>query len=516
MKQTERCKTLRLVLGDQLNIKHPWWQSVDESIVYVLIEARSETDYVVHHIQKVIAFFLAMRAFADELRAAGHRVHYIRLDDDENVGGLSANIRKMMKTFEAGRFEYQLPDEWRLDRELSTLSAEYHPAVQAEDTHHFYTHRADLQTFFKGKKLFLMENFYRHMRKKHGVLMDGSEPATGQWNYDKDNRKKLPRTQQIRPPKVFERDASDLFEMIEKAGVKTIGRVDPKHFFWPVTREEGLELLDHFIEHLLPLFGAYQDALTERDWSLFHSRLSFVMNVKLISPAEVVEAVETRWRRNPEHASIAQVEGFIRQILGWREYMRGIYWAKMPEFASMNFFGHDRKLPEWFWTGETKMNCLRHAIGQSLDYAYAHHIQRLMVTGNFALLAGINPDEVDTWYLGIYIDAIEWVEITNTRGMSQFADGGIVGSKPYVSSANYIKKMGSYCDGCAYRHDVRTGEGACPFNSLYWHFYDKHREKLERNPRIGMMYRTWDKMDAERQNALLSQAEEYLNNIENL
>lgn len=507
---------MRLVLGDQLNIKHPWWQRVDDSVVYLLIEARSETDYVIHHIQKVIAFFLAMRGFADALKAAGHRVHYIRLDDDENVGALSDNIRKVMKTFEATRFEYQHPDEWRLDRELSALSAEYHPAVQAEDTHHFYTERADLETFFKGKKLFLMENFYRHMRKKHGVLMDGSEPATGKWNYDHDNRKKLPRTQQILPPKVFERDVSDLFEMIEKEGVKTMGRVDPKHFIWPVTREEGLEMLDHFIEHLLPLFGAYQDALTERDWSLFHSRLSFVMNVKLISPAEVVEAVEARWRRDPEHATIAQVEGFIRQILGWREYMRGIYWAKMPEFASMNFFGHDRKLPEWFWTGETKMNCLRHAIGQSLDYAYAHHIQRLMVTGNFALLAGIDPDEVDAWYLGIYIDAIEWVEITNTRGMSQFADGGIVGSKPYVSSANYIKKMGSYCDGCAYRHDVRTGEGACPFNSLYWHFYDKHRDKLERNPRIGMMYRTWDKMDAERQSALLSQAEEYLNKIEEL
>lgn len=516
MKQTERCTTMRLVLGDQLNIKHPWWQRVDDSVVYLLIEARSETDYVIHHIQKVIAFFLAMRGFADALKAAGHRVHYIRLDDDENVGALSDNIRKVMKTFEATRFEYQHPDEWRLDRELSALSAEYHPAVQAEDTHHFYTERADLETFFKGKKLFLMENFYRHMRKKHGVLMDGSEPATGKWNYDHDNRKKLPRTQQILPPKVFERDVSDLFEMIEKEGVKTMGRVDPKHFIWPVTREEGLEMLDHFIEHLLPLFGAYQDALTERDWSLFHSRLSFVMNVKLISPAEVVEAVEARWRRDPEHATIAQVEGFIRQILGWREYMRGIYWAKMPEFASMNFFGHDRKLPEWFWTGETKMNCLRHAIGQSLDYAYAHHIQRLMVTGNFALLAGIDPDEVDAWYLGIYIDAIEWVEITNTRGMSQFADGGIVGSKPYVSSANYIKKMGSYCDGCAYRHDVRTGEGACPFNSLYWHFYDKHRDKLERNPRIGMMYRTWDKMDAERQSALLSQAEEYLNKIEEL
>jgi len=296
--------------------------------------------------------------------------------------------------------------------------------------------------------------------------------------------------------------------------VSTLGTLDAEAFVWPTSRKESLELLDHFCEHLLVHFGSYQDALTTWDPYLFHSRLSFSLNCKMISPLEVVQTVEAYWSKNQDLIGIAQVEGFIRQIIGWREYMRGIYWAKMPEFAQLNYFGHDRKLPDWFWTGNTKMNCLSQSVHQSLDLAYAHHIQRLMVTGNFSLLAGIHPDEVDRWYLGIYIDAIEWVEITNTRGMSQFADGGIVGTKPYVSSANYIKKQGNYCGSCAYQADKKTGEGSCPFNSLYWHFHARNRELLEKNPRIGMVYRTWDKMG--NQQAILAQAEAYLLDIEQL
>jgi len=302
--------------------------------------------------------------------------------------------------------------------------------------------------------------------------------------------------------------------MLAASGVKSIGNIDPDHFNWPTSREESLEVLQYFCEELLVHFGAYQDALTTWDPYLFHSRLSFSLNSKMLSPLEVIQTVERYWYAHQEEIGLAQVEGFIRQILGWREYMRGIYWAKMPEFAQLNYFGHERKLPSWFWTGKTKMNCLHQSITQSLDLAYAHHIQRLMVTGNFTLLAGIHPDEVDQWYLGIYIDAIEWVEITNTRGMSQFADGGIVGTKPYVSSANYIKKQGNYCSNCAYQAEKKTGEGACPFNSLYWHFHARNRELLEKNPRIGMVYRTWDKMGNKQD--LLDQAEDYLAHLEEL
>lgn len=275
-------------------------------------------------------------------------------------------------------------------------------------------------------------------------------------------------------------------------------------------------LIDYFADHLLVHFGTYQDALSHEYWSMYHSRLSFALNIKLISPKEVIDRIEQEWirKRNESGIAISQVEGFVRQILGWREYMRGIYWAHMPSFAQMNYFEHDQRLPGYFWSGDTRMRCIAHTVGQSMDHAYAHHIQRLMVTGNFALLAGVDPDEVDRWYLGIYIDAFEWVEITNTRGMSQYADGGIVGTKPYVSSASYIHKMGDYCKGCHYDHKKKTGDGSCPFNSLYWHFLARHRESLEPNPRMTMMYRVWDKMDNKED--ILNQGQYYFDHLEEL
>jgi deoxyribodipyrimidine photolyase-related protein len=354
------------------------------------------------------------------------------------------------------------------------------------------------------------------MRKKYHILMEGDKPLTGKWNYDGENRKKLPKDHKPTSPLVFQNDVTKIVSEIQKIDIKTIGNIDAENFVWPINRKQSLELLDFFVTECLALFGSYQDAMTPNEWSLYHARLSFSMNVKLISPLEVIQRAITEWENNPEEIAYHQLEGFVRQIIGWREYMRGIYWNKMPEYATMNYFNHENQLPEWFWTGKTKMNCLKDAINQSLNYAYAHHIQRLMVTGNFALLAGIHPDEVDAWYLGIYIDAIEWVEITNTRGMSQFADGGIVGTKPYVSSAAYIDKMSHYCGSCFYKKAVKTGDKACPFNSLYWNFYDKNEDKLGKNPRIGMMYNVWRKMKPEDKVALLEQADYYLKNINNL
>ena len=507
-------KTLRLILGDQLNAQHSWFEKTDKSVTYLMMEVRQETDYTVHHIQKVVGFFLAMRIFAKELQDQGHQVLYFHLDDEDNQQDFSKQIISLINTEGFSRFEYQLPDEYRLDQQFKDLCKSLSIQTEAVDSEHFLTTREFLKDFFKDKKTFLMETFYREMRKKYSILMDGKEPLTGQWNYDQENRQALKDKKLLQKPKFHPKEVDSLVKMLENSGVKTLGSIQADNFPWPVSRKESLEVLEHFCENLLENFGTYQDALTTWDPYLFHSRLSFSLNTKMISPLEVVQKVETHWKKNSDQISIAQVEGFIRQIIGWREYMRGIYWAKMPEFADMNFFGHERKLPGWFWTGKTKMNCLKHSIGQSLDLAYAHHIQRLMVTGNFALLAGIHPDEVDSWYLGIYIDAIEWVEITNTRGMSQFADGGIVGTKPYVSSANYIKKQGNYCDHCAYDSKEKVGKTACPFNSLYWHFYARNRELLEKNPRIGMMYRTWDKMGNKQE--VLDQAELYLGNIENL
>lgn len=508
--------TLRLILGDQLNAQHSWY-SDGEQAVYVMMEMRQETDYTRHHIQKILAFFLAMRAFADSLETDGHTVHYLKLNDDKNTQSLIKNLEWLASLYNADVVEYQLPDEHRLDQQLSDWSDSSNLTVTSVSTEHFLTERYDLRDFFKGKKTYLMESFYRMMRKSHDILMqpDG-KPEGGSWNYDKENRNKLPAKAEMPPVKFFHRDVSDLHNMIVEAGVETIGRVDPHHFIWPVTRQEGLEMLEWFCTNALHIFGKYQDAMHTGGWSLYHSRLSFLINAKVLSPLEVVIRCVDEWRGRKSEISLPQIEGFVRQIIGWREYMRGVYWAHMPVYAEMNELNHQRNLPNWFWTGDTDMNCLKHAIGQSLDHAYAHHIQRLMVTGNFALLAGVHPDAIDAWYLGVYIDAIEWVEITNTRGMSQFADGGIVGTKPYVSSANYIKKMSNYCDGCAYDHKKRYGEGACPFNSLYWHFYDRHRNKLSNNPRIGMMYRTWDKMKPDDKQHMLEWADGLLGRLDEL
>lgn len=517
MMALKKNKTLRLILGDQLNINHSWFTEVDEQVTYVLMEIKSETDYATHHIQKVIGFFAAMQAFAMHLKSLQHSVIYISLNDKNNHQCFDKNCNKLIEEFNFTHFEYQLPDEYRVDEHLKKFSSQLNITHQIYDTEHFYTERNELENFFRGKKTYLMENFYRHMRKKHQVLVvNGDQPMHGQWNFDEDNREKLPKDHHPIAPLLFSNELQHIEKEILKAKLKTIGTVDPKNFIWPVNRAQSLALLDFFVNNCLSLFGTFQDAMAPNEWSLYHSRLSFAMNVKLISPQEVVQSAIQAYEKSPEEIQFHQLEGFVRQIIGWREYMRGIYWAKMPQYAQLNFLDHHEKLPDWYWTGKTKMNCLKHAIQQSLQYAYAHHIQRLMVTGNFALLAGVHPDEIDAWYLGIYIDAIEWVEITNTRGMSQFADGGIVGSKPYVSSAANINRMSSYCTGCYYNKSQKTGDKACPFNSLYWNFYDKHESKLAKNPRIGMMYNVWRRMKASDKAALLTQAEYYLQHLNDL
>jgi deoxyribodipyrimidine photolyase-related protein len=480
------------------------------------MELRQETDYVRHHIQKILTFFTAMRLFAKTLQNDGHQVVYLRISDPKNQQSLTKNLEKIIQQEDIRKFEYQLPDEYRLDRQLSKFCKNLDIPTEAYDTEHFLTQRNSLEDFFAGKKTYVMENFYRMMRKKYKILMDGDQPVGGQWNFDKENRKPYSEDNPIPAPVTFENDFRDILTEIKNAGIDYFGEVNPDTFYWPTTRKQALESLNYFKKKLLPYFGTYQDAMTEHSWSLFHSRLSFALNSKLLSPAEVIKQVIEHWKDNSKKITIAQTEGFIRQILGWREFMRGVYWAKMPEYENLNFFQHKKDLPDFYWSGKTKMNCMKKAIRQSLDYAYAHHIQRLMVTGNFALLAGIDPDAVDAWYLGIYIDAIQWVEITNTRGMSQFADGGIIGTKPYVSSANYIDKMSDYCNNCYYNNKRKHGQKACPFNSLYWNFYDRHRKKLENNPRIAMMYRTWDRMDANEKKQIIAQAKKYLSNMNSL
>jgi deoxyribodipyrimidine photolyase-related protein len=487
--------TLRLLLGDQLNMRHRWFSETDDAVVYVLMEVRQETDYVLHHAQKILAIFAAMRDLARQLREAGHRVHYLAIDDGANRQSMPANIDALIAHYQASAFEYLEPDEWRLDQQLYRHGRRAGIAWRMIDSEHFYTTRHHAADIFLGRKQWLMEFFYRRMRVEQQVLMeDAKNPLGGQWNYDHDNRKPWRGAPpEPRDPRTAH-DHSRLWQTIVDAGVKSFGNPQADRLPWALNREEALQQLDAFIDNALPSFGDFQDAMSGKAWRLFHSLLSFALNVKMLDPREVVARAEAAYHAG--HAPLAAVEGFIRQILGWREYVRGVYWSHMPDYAEKNFFGHARPLPSWFWDGKTSMNCLAHAITQSLEQAHAHHIQRLMVIGNFALLAGLAPAEVHRWYLGVYIDAFEWVELPNTVGMSQFADGGMLATKPYVSSAAYIDRMSDYCKGCHYDKKLRIGEHACPFNALYWDFFERNEATLARNPRIGMAYRQLEKMDA--------------------
>jgi deoxyribodipyrimidine photolyase-related protein len=505
-------KTLRLILGDQLNQKHSWFQTVDNDVIYIMAEMRQETDYVKHHVQKIVAFFLGMRSFSKDLTNRGHNFIYLNITDENNPQNLEELIKKYLQETSTKKFEYQLPDEYRLDEQLKRICTNLKVESLAVDTEHFYTERDELQNFFKGKKQLIMESFYRMMRKKHDIMMVNGQPDGGKWNYDQSNRKKWKGQPEIPQERDFKKDVSAILQELEASGVKTFGEIEAKNFSWPTSRSECLSVLTYFCDQLLVHFGDYQDAMHTQQKYLFHSRVSFAMNSKILSPKEVIDAVLDHYYEHTDEIHISQVEGFVRQILGWREYMRGIYWKEMPEYANLNKLENHNPLPDFFWTGKTKMNCLSHAIGQSLTDAYAHHIQRLMIIGNYALLTQVNPDEVDNWYLGVYIDAIEWVEITNTRGMSQFADGGIVATKPYVSSGNYINKMSNYCGDCAYKHSEKIGENACPFNALYWNFLDEKKEHFKNNNRMAMMMNLLNKKDKNELQELKNRAEKIIQN----
>lgn len=511
-------KTLRLILGDQLNHRHSWFSDTDDQVVYFLCEMRQETDYVKHHVQKILCFFTAMRLFAEHLREQGHQVVYWKLDDECNQHSLTDNLQALFKQHAIECFEYQYPDEYRLEHQLRDFCRELDIDSTVVDSEHFMTERDAVAEQFADRKQPLMETFYRQMRRQHDILMDDGKPAGGHWNYDKSNRKALPKKKSLPKPRCYHRDVSELLEMLDGQGVEYFGRVDATQLDWPLTRDEALSELKDFLKHRLAHFGDFQDAMTARDepgtpW-LFHSRLSAALNMKLIDPLEVVQAVETYWRKHQDDIDISQVEGFIRQIIGWREYMRGMYWWKMPAFSETNHFDHRRALPDSFWTGKTDLACVSHCLNDSLDDAYAHHIQRLMVIGNFALLIGADPAEVDAWYLGVYADAIEWVQLPNTRGMSQYADGGVVATKPYISSGNYINKMSDYCEGCRYEVKQKTGPKACPFNYLYWQFIDRHLDKLENNHRMGLIVSQWKKRDADEQQAVRDCAEAFLSSLD--
>ncbi|MEM6409555.1 MAG: cryptochrome/photolyase family protein, partial [Pseudomonadota bacterium] len=452
--------------------------------------------------------FAAMRKFAAKLENDGWQVAYTKLDDPNNTGSITGELIRRAEEHGAQEVLATEPGEWRLIEALNDCPLKI---TQLQDIRFIASHK-EFEDWAEGRKELRMEWFYRDMRRKTGLLMDGDKPVEGKWNFDHDNRKSAPKSINYTGPMQFTPDETveEVLTLVEEKFGDNFGDLHP--FWFATDAEQAQRQLTRWITYALPHFGDFQDAMMNDEKFLYHSIISFYINAGLLDPLDVCQQVEQAYKDS--HAPINAVEGFIRQIIGWREYMRGIYFLEGPDYTSRNVLEHSRTLPAAFWGAETKMNCMAKSVGQTQEEAYAHHIQRLMVTGNFALLAGIDPHQVHEWYLAVYADAYEWVEAPNVIGMSQFADGGIVGSKPYVSSGAYIDRMSDYCKSCDYKVKDKTGENACPFNLLYWDFLIRHRERFSKNPRMGNMYRTWDRMGDERKDTVLAEAAAWLEKLD--
>lgn len=496
---------LVLVLGDQLSSYLSALRQADKKTdIVVMAEVLVEAEYVPHHPKKIALILTAMRKFALRLEADGWTVAYTKLEDPSNSGSIGGELLRRAQEMEATEVLVTSPGEWRLIQALRELPLMLR--FLADDR--FVASREDFEAWAIGRLQLRMEYFYRDMRRKTGLMMEGDKPAGGKWNFDADNRKTLPKGVQPPEPLRFEPDSitNEVLDLVERRFGKNFGTLRP---FWFATDQAQAEAaFEHFITHALSSFGDFQDAMVIEERFLFHAVMSPYLNIGLLDPLSVCRRVEDAWEAGD--VPINAAEGFIRQVIGWREFVRGIYFLQGPEYITRNDLKHDLPLPALYWGGETRMNCLSQAIEQTKDEAYAHHIQRLMVTGNFALLAGVDPAQVHEWYLAVYADAFEWVEAPNTIGMSQFADGGVVGSKPYVSSGAYINRMSNYCKTCAFSVATKTGQDACPFNLLYWHFLERHKSRFETNQRMGNMYRTWRKMDPDKRAQILADAEVFL------
>ncbi len=505
--------SLRLILGDQLSesISSLNDYNADKDVI-LLCEIWSEATNVKHHKKKIAFIFSAMRHFAKILQDEGFNVEYSKLDSPENTGSFSGEIKRLSSKHSFNNIIVTHPSEYQLFKDVLTLEDTLNIPVEIREDDRFLSSPDDFSTWASGRKQLRMEYFYREIRKKYNILMNGKDPIGGQWNYDSENRKPPKEGLKIPPPYIGKVDniTKEVISLVSEHFENHFGDIEP--FYFAVTRSDALQVLDHFIEQRLPYFGDYQDAMIQGEPWMYHSHISFYLNCGLLLPLECVEAAEIAYNKNK--APLNAVEGFIRQIIGWREYIRGIYWLRMPEYADQNFFEANSKLPDFYWTAKTKMNCLRQCVIETKQNAYAHHIQRLMVLGNFALLAGIDPKEVNEWFLIVYADAYEWVELPNVSGMVLFADGGFLASKPYAAGGSYINKMSDYCKSCIYKVSQKNGLDACPFNYLYWDFLDRNREKLAGNHRIGMMYRTLDKMSEEKKNAIHDDSKKFLSNLE--
>ncbi len=504
---------LRFVLGDQLTRSLASLRDLDPSRdVVLMVEAQEEATYVRHHKQKIAFILSAMRHFAEALSAEGISVDYVRLDEPENAQDFTGELKRALLRHDAARIVVTEPGEWRVSEMMHRWQQDLALPVEIRADDRFVAGRAEFAAWAEGRRHYRMEFFYRRMRQKTGLLMQHGVPVGGRWNLDAANRKPLPRKTVVPRRRRFAPDAitREVIDLVARRFGNHFGDLEP--FGWAVTRADALEALDEFIADALPDFGDYQDAMRTGEDFLYHAILSPYLNVGLLTALEVCERAEIAWRTG--HAPLNAVEGFIRQVIGWREFVRALYWQEMPDYAETNHLGASRKLPAFYWTGETEMRCMAECIGTTRRNAYAHHIQRLMVLGNFALLAGITPREVEAWYLIVYADAFEWVELPNVHGMVLHADGGLLGSKPYAASGAYIDRMSDYCRSCRYDPKLKGGPDACPFNYLYWNFLIAQEARLSRNPRMAMPYRTIAAMPAEKKRQIAEDADAFLGGLE--
>ncbi|WP_425104396.1 cryptochrome/photolyase family protein [Ancylobacter sp.] len=503
---------LRFVLGDQLTREVSSLVDLDPARdIVLMVEVEAEARYVPHHKQKIAFLLAAMRHFAQALRAEGIRVDYVRLDEADNTQSFTGELARAVERHAPASVIVTEPGEWRV-REMMADWAETLPVpVHIREDDRFFCSHAAFAALGRARKTGRMEFFYREMRRRTGRLMRGDAPEGGQWNFDPENRRALPRGLRVPPRQRFTPDALTraVMDLVAQRFGGHFGDLEP--FGWAVTRTDALRALDHFIEDTLPGFGDYQDAMKAGEDFLFHSLISPYLNCGLLTAREVCARAEAAFRSGA--APINAVEGFIRQILGWREFVRGLYWAEMPAYAGSNHLGATRDLPALYWTGETPMRCMAECIGATRRHAYAHHIQRLMVTGNFALLAGVAPAQIEEWYLAVYADAFEWVELPNVHGMVMHADGGRLGSKPYAASGAYIDRMSDYCSGCTFDPRIKRGPGACPFNYLYWNFLITNETVLSPNPRLAMPYRTLARMPATQRTEIVADATAFLDSL---
>jgi len=497
---------LRLILADQLSESISALQGLDKAKDTVIFcEVIEEATYVPHHPKKIAFLFSAMRHFAQALAAEDVHVLYIKLDDADNTGSFTGEVQRAAKKLKSSRLIVTEPGEYRVLEMMKGWQTALGIPVEIRTDDRFLATHTEFSAWAQGKKQLRMEFFYREMRKKFSILMepDGT-PTGGAWNYDKENRKP-PKAGMKSPPRISHEKSlitKEVLQLVKARFSHHFGTLEPFHY--AVTNSQAIMELDHFITHLLPNFGDYQDAMVTGEPYLYHSLISIYVNAGLLLPIEICKKAELAYREGK--APLNAVEGFIRQILGWREYIRGIYWNFMPEYGERNTLNATRPLPDFYWTADTHMSCVAEAVRHTRDHAYSHHIQRLMITGNFALLAGLDVKAVQAWYLAVYSDAYEWVEMPNTLGMALFGDGGVVASKPYAASGKYIHRMSNYCDKCIYDPDEMTGEKACPFNALYWDFLVRHEDKFRGNQRMPYVFSTWDKFTPEKQKAIRTQA----------